>query len=327
MIRPDAESAGRAMQTEEAVSTDGKPGVLERLNAFRKALSPLWFLLPAILLLGFWIYRPFIQTIYFSFIKWNMLPTSKPVSVGLKNYEMLLKLPDFSRALLNTLWYILGMLPFSVVIPAFLAIVTEDLPDRAKNIYRAIFFLPMIMPPVTVSTIWEWLFHPTNGFINFLLIKLGLIHTGINFLNGDKTAILSIIIIAGWKMIGFSTLMFSAALTGIDKSYYEAADIDGVSKFRQMFTITIPLLSSMVIFLFMLNILFTAQWTFVYIDVLTQGGPSNATTNVFYLMYTYGLQNLDVGMSSAAAILFFILFGFVAVLLTRMNSRISFYDD
>jgi multiple sugar transport system permease protein len=311
-------------QIEQPSKTKSK---LKGLGAIFKALNPLWFLLPALLILVFWIYYPFIKTIYYSFTQWNLMPDTSPVAVGINNYKLLLSLSDFRKALLNTLWYIIGMVPFSVIIPLILAIVTENLSNRAKNIYRALFFIPMIMPPVTVSTIWQWLFHPTNGLINHVLINLGIIDTGINFLNDEKTALLSIIVIAGWKMIGFSTLMFSAALTGIDKSYYEAAELDGSSKLRQTVTITLPLISPTVLFMMMLSILFTAQWTFAYINVLTQGGPGGATTNIYYLIYTYGMKSFNVGMSSAAAITFFILFGIISLIVTRINNRLEFYDN
>ncbi len=327
MNRVTADAACEDVLKSTISQPGARSGFIKGLRAFFTALNPLWYLLPALLILGFWIYRPFIQTIYYSFIKWNMLPTSTPVGVGLNNYKMLLSLPDFGHSLINTLWYVLGMLPFSVVIPMLLAISTETLSKRAKNIYRALFFLPMIMPPVTVSTVWSWLFHPANGFINHALLSLGIIDSGINFLTSERTAMLSIIIIAGWKMIGFSTLMFSAALTGIDKSYYEAADIDGSSRLRQTLTITLPLISPTAMFMLMLSILFTAQWTFAYINVLTSGGPAGATTNIYYLMYVYGLKNFNIGMSSAAAILFFLLFGVIALILTAINKRLSFYDN
>src|ERR1039457_2689669 len=110
------------------------------LRAALAALNPLWFLFPALLMLGFWFYRPFIQTLYFSFTNWNMLPTSTPTGVGIANYKLLLALPDFGRAMLNTLWYILGMIPFAVVIPLTLAIATEKINTKAKNFYRALFF-------------------------------------------------------------------------------------------------------------------------------------------------------------------------------------------
>lgn len=297
------------------------------LRAIIRTLNPLWFLLPALVILGFWVYWPLVKTVHYSFIEWNLLPTAEPVNVGLDNYAMLLQHPDFAKALINTLWYIIGMLPFSVIIPLALSIATEKMSNKAKTVYRVLFFLPMVMPPVTTSIIWRWLFHPANGIINQLLLGMGVISKGINFLGNESTALFSIILISGWKMIGFSTLMFSAALTGIDKSYYEAADIDKASKLRQTTTITLPLISPTVLYMIMLSILFTAQWTFAYINVLTQGGPVGATTNVYYLMYTYGFKNFNVGMGSAAAILFFVLFGIIALIMTRVNKRVAFYDN
>lgn len=308
--------------------------VLHRTNKFFagtkriiKVLGPAWFLAPALILMGIWTYWPLVKTVYYSFVEWNMLPTSDPLWVGIKNYRLLVQHPDFGRAMLNTLCYVLGMLPFSVVIPMALAIATERMNIRARNVYRVLFFLPMVMPPVTVSVVWRWLFHPTNGIINQALIGLGLVDNGINFLTDMSTALFSINLIAGWKMIGFSTLMFSAALTGIDKSYYEAAQVDKVSRLRQTLTITLPLISPTVMYMLMLSILFTAQWTFAYINVLTQGGPVGSSTNVYYLMYTYGIKNFNVGMGSASAILFFVMFGVIALAMNRVNKKIAFYDN
>ena len=305
----------------------GKNNVLAILIKGIRTLNPLWFLLPALLSMGLWVYSPLIRSVYYSFLEWNMMPASTPVLVGTDNYRLLFTLPDFGRAMLNTLWYILGMIPFAVIIPLVIAIATEGLSTRAKGFYRALFFLPMIMPPVTVATIWRWMLHATNGIFNQALLGIGLIQSPINFLNSETHALLSIILIAGWRTIGFSTLLFSSALTSIDKSYYEAADIDKVSKFRQTITITLPLISPMVIFMLTLNILFTAQWTFVYIDVLTRGGPLGATTNIYYLMYIFGFRNFNVGMSSAAAILFLGIFGAIAIAMTAFNRRFAFYDN
>jgi multiple sugar transport system permease protein len=301
--------------------------ILVRAGAVVKALNPLWFMLPAIALMSVWTYVPTLKSVFYSFTEWNMLPTTEPVYVGLENYRLLLLHPDFRQAMLNTAYYILGMLPFSVVIPMALAVVTEKLNTRAKNIYRVIFFLPMVMPPVTVAVVWKWLFHPTNGIINHVLISLGIVEKGINFLGDAHNALFSIILIAGWKMIGFSTLMFSAALTGVDKSYYDAADIDKVPKLRQTLTITLPLISPTVVYMIMLSILFTAQWTFVYINELTLGGPAGASTNVYYLMYVYGMKNFNTGMGSAAAVVFLLIFGVIALFLMRLQQKLSFYDN
>lgn len=292
-----------------------------------KRATPFLFLAPALLLVLFWVYRPLVETFTLSTKQWNMNPNVEPINVGLDNFRYIFTHPDFLQAVLNTAIYILAMLPFSVIIPMILAIVTNNLSNRAKNIYRALFFLPMIMPPVAISAVWRWLMHPVNGLINSILIKMGLIEEGIRFLSDENMVLFSIVIIAGWKMIGFSTLMFSAGLTGIDKSYYEAASVDGHRRWKQTLSITIPLLSPTIMLMIMMSVLMTAQWTFAYIDVLTQGGPAGASTNVYYLLWTYGFKNFNSGLSAAAAVVFFIGFGLLALLFTRLTRKIAFYDN
>ena len=315
-------------ETESEIPIDQIPvrktNVFQRLSGYA---APILFVLPALVLVLFWVYRPLVQTVGLAFQEWNMSPNIEPIYVELENFKYIFSHPDFFDAVVNTGIYIAAMLPFSVVIPMILAIVTNNLSDRAKNIYRALFFVPMIMPPVAASAVWRWLFHPVNGLINNTLMDLGVIDEGIRFLSDEKMALVSIVIIAGWKMIGFSTLMFSAGLTGIDKSYYEAASVDGHKRWRQTLSITIPLLSPTIMLMIMMSVLMTAQWTFAYIDVLTQGGPANASTNVYYLLWTYGFKNFNSGLASAAAIVFFVGFGILALIFTKLNKKLTFYDN
>lgn len=292
-----------------------------------KRLTPFLFVAPALILVLFWVYRPLVQTFGLSTQMWNMNPNVEPVNVGLQNFQYIFTHPDFFQAVWNTFLYILLMLPFSVILPMAIAIATNRLSSRAKNIYRAIFFLPMIMPPVACSAVWRWLMHPINGLFNHLLTSMGVVEEGVRFLSDENWVLLSIVLIAGWKMIGFSTLMFSAGLTGIDPSYYEAASVDGHKKWRQTLTITLPLLSPTIMLMLMMSVLMTAQWTFAYIDVLTQGGPAGASTNVYYLLWTYGFKNFNSGLSSAAAVVFFIGFGILALIFTRINRKVAFYDN
>jgi multiple sugar transport system permease protein len=127
-------------------------------------------------------------------------------------------------------------------------------------------------------------------------------------------------------MIGFSTLIFSSALTGINRDYYEAAAVDRASRWQTVRHITLPLLSPYIIFILMLSILFSSEWSFAYINVLTHGGPSNSTMNIYYLLWNYGFKTFAIGWSSAAAVLFFIVFGLIAWGMTKLSSRFSFYD-
>ncbi|MDR3172655.1 MAG: sugar ABC transporter permease, partial [Treponema sp.] len=254
-------------------------------------------------------------------------PGTQPQWVGLSNFSRFITGKDFGIALSNTVFYTLGLLPFSVALPLCLAVITNQLPARAKNIYRIILFIPMIMAPVSAAAIWRWLLHPSNGLVNLLLRALGITSSNVAFFSDPAAARLAILVITGWKMIGFGTLIFSAALTGLSSMYYEAASLDGASNRRVFLSITIPLVSPSIMLMVMMSILFASQWTFTYIDILSGGGPFGRSTNIYYEMYKYGFQNLDIGMSSAAANLFLVVFGCIGLFLSWFSKRLSFYDN
>lgn len=290
-------------------------------------VKPYLFLLPAMGLILFWTYKPLLQTLQYSLYKWSMVPGTVPEFVGIDNFMKLFRNKDFIPALKNTLIYILGMLPFSIVLPLFIAAATQDLNEKAKKIYRAVFFIPMIMAPVAVSIIFQWLMHPGNGLVNHLLQTLGLTGESIAFFADQKFARLMIILISGWKMIGFSTLMFSSALSGIDTQYYEAAKLDGAGSIRRFFDMTLVLLSPTAMLMLMVSVLFSSQWSFAYIDVLTQGGPFATSTNIYYMMYKFAFGDLNVGLCAAAATLFLIVFGIIAMTMQRLTKKYAFYDN
>jgi multiple sugar transport system permease protein len=312
--------------------TDLLKGIKERTQArpagfFFKIAEPYLFIAPAFLLILFWLYRPLVGTFYYAFTQWGMVPGTRPQWVGGTNFLRFIGSKDFSIALSNTVFYILGLLPFSVMLPLFLAAITNRFPVKTKNIYRIILFVPMIMAPVSTAAIWRWLLHPSNGLVNFLLRTLGFTSSGVAFFSSPTAARIAILIITGWKMIGFGTLIFSAALTGVSSMYYEAASLDGASNRRMFFSLTIPLVSPSIMLMIMMSILFASQWTFTYIDILTGGGPFGRSTNIYYEMYKYGFQNLDIGMSSAASNLFLAVFGCIGLLLSAFSKKLSFYDN
>jgi multiple sugar transport system permease protein len=292
-----------------------------------RRLQPLLYLLPALIAVGIWVYRPLAQTFVLSFYEWNLLPTSPQTFVGLQNYSRIFQLPDMAQAMGNTLIYIVGLWPLAVVLPAMIAIMTDDLGKRAREIYRVLIFAPMIMAPVVVAAIWRWILHPTNGIVNNTLNGLINDFERIRFFTDGSIAIWVIVFITGWKLVGFSTLIFSSALTNINRDLYEASAIDGATRWQNIRFITIPLLSPTILFMTMLSILFASAWSFTYINVLTDGGPSGATTNIYYLLWVYGFRSFTIGWSSAAAMVIFVVFGIVAFLLIRLSNRLAFYDN
>lgn len=303
--------------------------VTEKKKARRDTggIKPWLFLLPTVVLIIFWLIKPLIQTLMYTFCEWNMLPGTKPTYVGLKNFVGLIHTPDFLQAIKNTFYYILMMIPFSVIIPLIIAAMIQNLGKRSQHFYRVLIFLPMIMPPVATTTIFQWLLHQTNGIVNHVLISLGILDSGINFFMDEKLARFMIAVIGGWKMIGFATLMYSAAIGNINPEYYEACKMDGSGSIRRFFDITVPLLSPTIMLMMMMSILFSSQWTFTYIDVLTQGGPFGSSTNIYYMIYKYAFGNSNVGISAAASLVFLVIFGIVALILQAISKKLSFYDN
>ena len=287
--------------------------------------APWLYLAPALLTLVVWIYWPLVDALRLSFYQWNMLPTSPQTFVGWENYVRIFALPKFWQALRNTGIYILGLLPLAVLAPLAIAIYTHDLPQRSRNIYRAIIFVPMIIAPVVAAAVWRWLLAPGYGLLNQMLKGLGL--NPVKFLSDPNIAIWTVILITGWKLMGFSTLILSAANANINPSLIEAARMDGASKWAIIRDIRLPLLSSTVLFLVVMTILLGAQWSFTYINVLTGGGPLGSTTNIYYLLWDFGFSTMSVGWSSASAIILFIGFGAVAFVLFRLIDRYSFHDN
>ncbi|MEO1439839.1 MAG: sugar ABC transporter permease [Chloroflexota bacterium] len=288
-------------------------------------IQPYLYLLPAMITIGIWIYRPLVRTFYLSFFQWNLLPTVPKQYVGWENYSRILTLPEMQQAFWNTLIYIVGILPLSVALPLAIALITDGISGRWRNIYRALIFVPMIMAPVVVSIIWRWILHPTAGLVNVGLMSLGFEST--SFFRDSRWAIIVITLITGWKLLGFSTLIFSAAIANLNREYLEAAAIDGANQRQIIQRIMLPLLSPTILFMVMLSILLVSQWTFAYINVLTEGGPLGATTNIYYILYIYGFRTFSVGCSSAAAVILFIGFGVLAAGLLKLIDRYSFYDS
>lgn len=289
-------------------------------------LQPYLYILPAALFIFIWIYWPLIGTVELSFFQWNLQPAVPRVPVGFDNYVRVLTLPAMGLAVRNTIFYILGLVPFSIILPLAIAILVSDVQGRSRNVYRVLIFVPVLLAPVVVAFIWRLLLHPSGGIVNQALEgAFGI--APISWFRSRELSLWAITFITGWKLLGFSVLIFSAGLTNVSREYLDAAAIDGATRWQSIRLIVLPLLSPTITFMALLTVILSAQWTFPLINVITQGGPINSTTNIYYLLWEFGFRNFNVGFSSAAAVLFFIAFGGIALISTRLLDRFSFHDS
>ncbi|GAB2664837.1 sugar ABC transporter permease [Gordonia jinhuaensis] len=304
----------------------GRAGARSLMRRLRRIpLAPYLYVLPAVALLVAWTYRPLVQTFQLSFFDWNLVPTQPMTFVGGHNYQRVVTDPDLRQAVINTIIYIVAFMLFSLVLPVIIALAARRVQGRARTVYQALIFLPFLVTPVAASAVWQWLLAPDSGAITVALNAIG-IHIG-DVLRDPNTALLAIVVIVGWQMLGFGVLVVSAGIAGINPDYASAASMDGASRLRITRRITLPLLSPTLVFLLLMTILLAAQWTFPMIDVLTQGGPGNSTTNIYYMLYQIGFRNFDAGLAGAAGVLFFLVFGLIAIGLVKLADRLSFYDN
>jgi multiple sugar transport system permease protein len=254
-----------------------------------------------------------------------MLPTAPKTFVGLEHYRQIIALPEMRQALINTGIYIVGLFPLSLSIPLVVAIFTQNLGGRLRNLYRALIFVPMIIAPVVAGIVWRWLLNVDHGLVNQFLAAIGI--PSIGFLEDPAWTLPTLIWITGWKLMGLSTLLLSAANASINPSYVEAAQLDGATGWQVIRDIRLALLSPTILLLSMMTILLGAQWSFTYINILTGGGPLKSTTNIFYLLYQYGFASMTVGWSAAAGMIAFAGFSVLAFICIKVIQKRAVYDN
>ncbi|MFC4128763.1 carbohydrate ABC transporter permease [Nocardia rhizosphaerae] len=286
-----------------------------------RLVAPYLYLAPALILLVVWTYQPLAQAVQLSTVSWNLLPTAPMTPVGTANYERLFDLPAFWGSLGRTASLILGLLPFTVGLPVLIALASRRMHGRARTFYQALVFTPFLVAPVAAAAVWRWLLHPGSGFVDQLL------GTGHNWVYDAATAQAVIIVITGWQLLGFATLVVWAGLAGISGDYSEAAKVDGASAGQIRRWITLPLLSPTLMFLVLTTVLLSPTLSFPLIDSMTQGGPSQATTNIYYLLWDYAFHTFDAGLSAAAGVLLFVGFGALAAALVWISEKVAVHDD
>ncbi len=265
---------------------------------------------------------PFIQTILISFTDWNGMMDSSPV--GLANYIELLTGKDsmFYIALKNNLfWMVLGtVLP--IVIGVFQANILVRHSLRGSNVWQLVFFMPQILSVTVTCLIWTWLYEPTNGPINAVLEAIGLGMLKSSWLGDPALVMWSLLGIYIWLAYGFDTVVFCAAMQGVDPALYEAARIDGCSRRRQFFSITLPSIRSTMLSAILLQIISS----FKVLDVVyitTRGGPGYNSYILSYYAYSEGIQSNRVGFSASISITLAVLLFTISIIYNHITERVE----
>ena len=270
-------------------------------DKLEQVLTAYLFLLPDVLGLLIFIIGPMVLALVISFTDWRL--TGTPEFIGLRNYEIILKDPKFGASLGRTIIYTLGFVPAVYTISLGMAtLLTRK--GRANFFFRTIYFMPVAMSMVVAGVIWRFMFDPGNGLINELLGGVGLPTS--QWTGNVQSAMVSVLIVAVWKNVGYFMIILLAGIQDIPSDYVESAQIDGANKWQIFRHIIMPLLrptSFFVIAILSIN----ALQAFDQIYVMTRGGPAQATYTLVMYIYEKAFREWNFGYSGAMAVVLFIM--------------------
>jgi putative chitobiose transport system permease protein len=265
-------------------------------------LAPYLFIIPAAIVVSTFVLYPALKAIYLSFTNFNMI--SEAGFVGFANYINVWRDPFFWAALKNTLLYMIVVVPVLVFAPIFLAaIVNKQIPGIA--LFRAAIYLPVITSLVISGLIWKWVYEE-KGILNFFLISAGVTDTPVAFLTDPVNALFSVMAVTIWSGMGYYMVIYLAGLQSIPRHLYEVAEVEGVSKFKQMIYITIPLLRPSIAVVTVMSSI-AAMKVFEEVYVMTQGGPMDSTKTLVYAIYESAFTEFEMGYASAIGVILFLL--------------------
>ncbi|MFN8488040.1 MAG: sugar ABC transporter permease [Caldilineaceae bacterium] len=287
-------------------------------RAARKTLMGYLFISPFILGFLLWFVAPTITSIWMVFQDWNMM--SPPRFIGLENFSTMFHDELFWQALKVTAIYTLLSIPLGTVL-AFSVALLMNTKVRGINIFRTLYYLPVVVPAVAGSILWAWMLNTEFGFLNILLRAVGL--PKVRWLVDPNLALLSLTLVSLWG-IGSTMVIYLAGLQGVPELYYEAAEIDGAGRWAKLRHITIPLMSPVILFNLITGIIGSFQ-VFTAGYLITGGGPDNAT--LFYVLHIYrtGFKNFHMGQAAALSwVLFVIIVALVALIFKSIGGSIYY---
>ncbi len=263
------------------------------------------FLLPN--LIGFLVFTVFavLFSLWISVHRWDLF--SSPKFVGLQNFVQLLRYDnDFRRVLMNTLYFVVGIVPLGTAASLVLALICNRA-LKGMTVFRTIMYLPSVSSTIAVGIVWIWLLDPQFGVLNYMLRSLGWANPP-NWLGSVTWAKPSLILMHIWQYAGYYMVIFLAGLQAIPTQLYEAAQLDGASKWQQFWRITLPMLSPTMFFVIVMKMIGVFN-IFEQPFIMTNGGPSGSTETIVYYIYSNAFEWFNMGYASAVAwVLFIIVF-------------------
>lgn len=283
--------------------------------------AALLFALPAIAGFLVWYAGPIIASFILSLTEYDIL--SAPSFSGLANYEnMFFRDPLFWESLKVTFYFSIGRVPLILGV-AFIIALLMDRKLRGLAFFRTVFYIPSIIPLVAASILWIWLFNPEFGLFNLVLNSFRL--PSLSWIHSEEQVIPSLILMSVWLGLGQPMIIFLAGLQDVPQHLYEAVEIDGGNWVHKLRHITIPMISPVFLFNFVMQIIFSFQ-IFTQVFIMTGGGPVNSSLVYVYYIYRNAFASFEMGYASALSWILFLIIGVITLLIFRFSRSFIYYE-
>lgn len=277
--------------------------------------TPYYYVLPLVLIYLAFLVFPVAYAILISFQDFTTVTNQE--WVGIENYVSVLTDDGFYNAVINTVIYAIGTIVLPIIIGLAMALILNDERVKGNTLFRALIFVPYVVPIVVVGILFGWMF-TEFGIINGILTELGLIFNPIPWLSSSEYAMPTVIALATWRGVGFNMVILLAGLQSIPDEIYEAAKVQGKSRWQTFRSLTLPLLKPSLIIAVILGAL-TALRGFAEIWVMTEGGPVNSTTTLGVYFYKEAFINNNFGEGTAIGFIMFLIALTLSVLIEQYS--------
>lgn len=294
----------------------------DRRGAAWRRMRPYACTVPALVLLIVFLFLPLVLAAVLSLFEWNLI-TPAPTWIGLDNYRGLFT-PEFGTLAVQSLQCVVLAVLGSFVLPVALAVFTRWVGPRSAALYQAVLFTPTVIAAAVAGLVWQFLLLPGVGPVDALLDHLGL--GSHDWLSSPQTALPAVSVIATWKFLGFNYVVALAGVSAVPAPQMEAARIDGASVFQLVRHVMLPMMAPTLLFLLLTTVLQALPNVFVFIQVITQGGPSGASNNLLYESYRDAFQQLAVGPGAATSVVLVVVLAATAIWQFRLLDRRVHYD-
>mgnify|MGYP006286696029 FL=1 len=286
----------------------------------RKKYLPYLFIMPAVIFMLLIVAYPILLTFKSSLFHEVLIRPWEGVEfIGMDNFVSLVKNQEFWSSLKRTtIWTVSSVLGKTLIGLSIALLLNQKF--KFRGFYRTLILIPWVTPQVVSAIIWRWVYNGEYGMLNYVLMKLGLINTGVSWLGHKTTAFIAAVINDLWIGIPFMIVVFLSGLQGIPDELYEAAKVDGANRLQRLCKITLPQLKPVFLTATILSIIWTFN-SFNIIWVLTKGGPVNATETLVIKTYKEAFGKFDIGMGSTYAVTTFILLMIFSLFYWRMFSK------